>query len=73
MTVETDGTENKINWRANIHELDYSYYLPLLFDGLTETERPYKFLVEQGIAEMVEAGPTKVIAVIPMLIVPIKS
>ena len=45
----------------------------MFFDGLTETEAPYKFLVEQGITEMLEHGGPKVLPVVPQLIIPIKS
>lgn len=45
----------------------------MFFDGLTETEQPYKFLVEQGISDMLEHGGPKILPVVPQLIIPIKS
>lgn len=45
----------------------------MFFDGLTETEAPYKFLVEQGTTEMLEHGGPKILPVVPQLIIPIKS
>jgi len=53
--------------------LDYHHYLPIFFDGLREKADPYRFLAIMGTYEMLEAGGTKVLPVIPQLIIPIKS
>jgi hypothetical protein len=45
----------------------------MFFDGLCETEQPYKFFAQQGIEDMLQHGGSKVLAVIPRLIIPIKS
>lgn len=63
----------KLNWKVNIEDLDFHHYLPLFFDGLTETEQPLKFIVEQGISDMLEHGGPKILPVVPQLIIPIKS
>ena len=54
-------------------QLDFHHYLPIFFDGLREMEMPYCFLAEQGVYDMLHAGSTKVLPVIPQLIIPIKS
>jgi hypothetical protein len=45
----------------------------LFFDGLCETEHPYDFFARQGIHDMLEHGGSKILPVIPQLIVPMKS
>ncbi len=55
-------------------KLDYHHYLPIFFDGLRENEEPYRFLAEQGVYDMLEhGGSTKILPVIPQLIIPLKS
>lgn len=56
-----------------IEKLDYHHYLPLFFDGLCETAHPYEFFARQGVHDMLEHGGTKILPVIPQLIIPIKS
>lgn len=73
ISLENDGYDQKINWKVDIEDLDFHHYLPMFFDGLTETEHPYKFLVEQGISDMLEHGGPKILPVVPQLIIPIKS
>lgn len=73
ISLENDGYGQKINWKVDIEDLDFHHYLPMFFDGLTETEQPYKFLAEQGISDMLEHGGPKILPVIPQLIIPIKS
>ena len=41
--------------------------------GLRETEDPYRFLAVQGTIELLQAGPSKLIAVIPQIIIPMKA
>lgn len=71
--MEKDIHGTKLNWKVNIEDLDFHHYLPLFFDGLTETEQPYKFIMEQGISDMLEQGGPKILPVVPQLIIPIKS
>ncbi|XP_076289870.1 parkin coregulated gene protein homolog [Lasioglossum baleicum] len=73
ITLETDSYGPKISWKVEIENLDFHHYLPLFFDGVTETEEPYKFLVEQGITDMLEQGGPKILPVVPQLIIPIKK
>lgn len=63
----------KISWLADINKLDYSLYLPLFFDGLSETIHPYKTYARQGVRDLLNSGGDKIHAVIPQLIIPIKS
>lgn len=79
--------KNKITWKVigpylawadhckvDIDKLDYHHYLPLFFDGLCETKHPYNFFSKQGIYDLLaKGGSSKVVPVIPQLIIPIKS
>ncbi|XP_015123301.1 parkin coregulated gene protein homolog [Diachasma alloeum] len=71
ISMEKDGSP--ITWKVNIEDLDFRHYLPMFFDGLTETEHPYKVLVEQGISDMLEHGGPKILPVVSQLIIPIKN
>lgn len=57
----------------DLSKLDYHHYLPLFFEGLCETEEPYKFISQQGIHDMLTHGGKKIFPCIPQLIIPIKS
>lgn len=59
--------------QVEIEKLDYHHYLPLFFDGLCETSHPYEFFARQGVHDMLEHGGSKILPVIPQLIIPIKS
>lgn len=54
-------------------KLDYHHYLPIFFDGVRETQQPYKFLAVKGVEDMLKAGGSKILPVIPQLIIPIKT
>uniref|UniRef100_A0A8D0L856 Parkin coregulated n=1 Tax=Sphenodon punctatus TaxID=8508 RepID=A0A8D0L856_SPHPU len=58
---------------VEIEKLDYHHYLPLFFDGLCEMTFPYEFFARQGIHDMLEHGGSKILPVIPQLIIPIKN
>ncbi|KAK5926084.1 hypothetical protein CgunFtcFv8_021684 [Champsocephalus gunnari] len=60
-------------WTVDIDKLDYHHYLPMFFNGLCETEQPFEFFARQGVHDMLEQGGTKVLLVIPQLIIPIKN
>lgn len=57
----------------DVETLDYHHYLPLFFDGLTETAFPYELFARQGIHDMLDRGGPKILPVIPQLIMPIRS
>jgi len=63
----------KIAWKVDIDKLDYHHYLPLFFDGIREKEEPYRFLSIQGVNDMLEKGGSKVLPVVPQLIIPLKT
>jgi len=73
IALEHDTKGNKIAWKVEIEKLDYHHYLPLFFDGMCETSHPYEFFSRQGVHDMLEHGGTKILPVIPQLIIPIKS
>ena len=62
-----------LTFQVEIEKLDYHHYLPLFFDGLCETDHPYRFFSQQGVHDMLEHGGSKILPVIPQLIIPIKS
>ena len=65
---------NLFTQQVSIESLDYAYYLPLLFDGLRETEHPYVFFATHGIEDLLsKGGSKKILPVVPLLIIPIKS
>lgn len=53
-------------------KLDYGFYLPLCFDGLAETEHPYKTYARQAVSDLLSAGGNKIAPIIPQLILPLK-
>jgi len=71
--IEHRGVHNRIGWKVEIEKLDYHHYLPIFFDGLREKEEPYRFLAVQGVFDMLEHGGSKILPVIPQLIIPIKT
>ncbi|CAD5113244.1 DgyrCDS2423 [Dimorphilus gyrociliatus] len=71
--LEHDTKGNKIAWKVEIEKLDYHHYLPLFFDGLSEITHPYEFFARQGVHDMLEHGGSKILPVIPQLIIPVKN
>lgn len=63
----------RISWLVDMEKLDLNLYLPLFFDGLSETEHPYKTYARQGVRDLIKVGGDKIYPVIPQLIIPIKS
>jgi len=58
---------------VEIEKLDYHHYLPLFFDGLVEKDYPYDIFAMRGIHDMLDHGGSKILPVVPQLILPIKS
>jgi len=71
--VHHTATQNKISWKVDIDKLDYHHYLPIFFDGLREKEDPYRFLAVEGVHNMLEKGGSKILPVVPQLIIPVKT
>jgi len=59
--------------QVEIEKLDYHHYLPLFFDGLVEKDYPYDIFAMRGIHDMLDHGGSKILPVVPQLILPIKS
>ena len=72
-TLFCKNNDDKFYIQVEIEKLDYLHYLPIFFDGLCETMHPYKFFAQQGIQDMLDHGGSKILPVIPELIIPIKS
>ncbi|XP_077611278.1 parkin coregulated gene protein isoform X1 [Crocuta crocuta] len=73
IALEHDSKGNKIAWKVEIEKLDFHHYLPLFFEGLCEMTFPYEFFARQGIHDMLEHGGSKILPVIPQLVIPIKN
>jgi hypothetical protein len=71
--VHHTATQNRISWKVDIDKLDYHHYLPIFFDGLREKEDPYRFLAVEGVHNMLEKGGSKILPVVPQLIIPVKT
>lgn len=71
--VNHQGSISKTEWKISPEQLDYHHYLPIFFDGLREKTDPYRFLAIMGAYEMIEAGGSKILPVIPQLIIPLKT
>lgn len=61
----------KLSWvrlatiQVDIDKLDYHHYLPIFFDGIRETQDPYRFLAIKGVEDLLAAGekPTSLVHV----------
>uniref|UniRef100_A0A3Q4IAW1 PARK2 co-regulated n=1 Tax=Neolamprologus brichardi TaxID=32507 RepID=A0A3Q4IAW1_NEOBR len=73
IAVKHENRGNSIAWKVDVETLDYHHYLPLFFDGLTETAFPYELFARQGIHDMLDRGGPKILPVIPQLIMPIRA
>ena len=72
--IDHRGVRNALMWKVDIDQLDYHHYLPIFFDGLREVEEPYRMMAKQGVVDMLtQGGESKVLPVIPQLIIPIKT
>lgn len=73
MQIHHGAVGGKIAWKVDIEKLDYHHYLPIFFDGMREKEDPYRFLSVQGCYDMLDKGGSKILPVVPQLIIPIKT
>ena len=71
--VDHMGSGNRIDWKVDIPNLDLHHYLPVFFEGIREKTDPYRFLAIQGTFDILDKWGGKVLAVIPQLIIPIKT
>lgn len=63
----------RVIWTVDLAKIDIGFYLPLFFDGLAETQHPYKVYARQGVKDLINYGRDKIYPIIPQLILPIKS
>lgn len=63
----------RVIWTVDLAKIDIGFYLPLFFDGLAETQHPYKLYARQGVKDLINYGRDKIYPIIPQLILPIKS
>jgi hypothetical protein len=73
LQVAFDGAQRKVQWKVQFDFLDYHHYLPIFFDGIRETQEPYRFLARQGTYDLLARGSKKILSVVPQLIIPIKT
>lgn len=73
VSVDHRSGGNRIKWKWRVDELDYRVYLPIFCDGLREVDEPYRFLAIQGVIDMIEAAPDKILPVVPQVIMPMKK
>ncbi len=73
IVIDFLGAHRKIGWIVEVEKLDYHHYLPIFFHGLRETQDPYKFLADQGLASLIASGGERILPVLPQLIIPIKE
>jgi len=71
--VDHQSAISKTEWKISPEQLDYHHYLPIFLDGIREKVDPYRFLAIMGTYEMLEAGGSKILPVIPQLIIPLKT
>jgi len=71
--IQHTGTQNRIAWKVDAEKLDFHHYLPIFFDGIREMEDPYRFFAVQGVYDLLEKGGSKILPVVPQLIIPIKK
>jgi hypothetical protein len=45
-----------VSLQVDLDKLDYHHYLPIFFDGIRETQDPYRFLAIKGVEDLLTAG-----------------
>jgi hypothetical protein len=73
IAINHQAAGNMISWKVEPELLDYHHYLPIFFDGLREREEPYRFLAIEGTFNLLAKGGSKILPVIPQLIIPVKT
>ncbi|CAD7948454.1 unnamed protein product [Amoebophrya sp. A25] len=71
--IDHSKVGGKLMWKIDLEKLDYHHYLPIFFDGLREKEDPFRFVAVSGCYDMLAAGGSKILPVVPQLIIPIKT
>merc|ERR1712057_28197 len=73
IAINHQAAGNMISWKVEPELLDYHHYLPIFFDGLRGREEPYRFLAIEGTFNLLNKGGSKILPVIPQLIIPVKT
>merc|ERR1712094_117995 len=73
IAINHQASGNMISWKVEPELLDYHHYLPIFFDGLREREEPYRFLAIEGTFNLLAKGGSKILPIVPQLIIPIKT
>jgi len=73
LQIDHRAAKNALVWKVSIDKLDYHHYLPIFFDGIRETQEPYRFVAVKGVEDLLKAGGNKILPVIPQLIIPLKA
>lgn len=71
--VDHQSSMPKLVWKVSAESLDYHHYLPIFFDGCRERLDPYRSFAIMGTYDLLDKGGSKILPVIPQLIIPIKS
>jgi len=66
-TIEHGIKGHYLSWACPLENLDYSYYLPVFFDGLQTDESPSDFLARQGVEDLLLGARGHPERVIPSL------
>ncbi|XP_055851252.1 parkin coregulated gene protein homolog isoform X2 [Episyrphus balteatus] len=61
-----------IKWDCDPDKLDYCYYLPIFVDGLSEYDSQLRHIAQYAAMDLILRGRTKILAVLPKLILPLK-
>jgi hypothetical protein len=71
--VDHQSSLPKLVWKVSAESFDYHHYLPIFFDGCREKIDPYRSFAIMGTYDLLDKGGSKILPVIPQLIIPIKS
>ncbi len=61
LKIEHGPQKMKIVWKVPFDQIDYSFYLPLFFQGLMDTEHPYRFVAERASMDLIENGASEMV------------
>ncbi|XP_055385170.1 parkin coregulated gene protein homolog [Condylostylus longicornis] len=67
-----NGKRLPVQWFCDPNKLDYFYYLPILMDGLGESDKDLRELAFNATYDLLLRNPKKILAIIPQLILPLK-
>lgn len=71
--IDHQSSALKLVWKVSPESLDYHHYLPIFFDGCREKIDPYRSFAIMGTYDLLDKGGSKILPVIPQLIIPIKG